>query len=98
MKLDRVLVKPRQVHVQRAGEVREVPVLHHDHQVHHEDEGGEEGPRELGGGEKVAVEPVPGDPVGGDDGDDDRGGEDADEPEDDDAGRVVGLVILPAKV
>ncbi len=37
LEADRVLVVPRQVDVERVGEVREIPVLHHDHQIHHKD-------------------------------------------------------------
>lgn len=34
----------RQVDVQCCGEVGEVPVLHHDQQVHHKNEGGQKRP------------------------------------------------------
>ena len=90
-----MFVEAGQIDVQGVGEVGEVPVLHHDDEVKHEDAGGQEGARQLGGGEKVPVEPVPRDPVGRDHRDHQRRQQDRAHPKEQDPNQRVGLPNFP---
>lgn len=69
--------------------MREIPILHHNQQVHHENSTGQQSPRQFCGRYKAHVDAIPVNDVRQDDSDDQRGNGEGTRPEDDDSSSSV---------